>query len=145
MDGKAKNWRAIGDNDRPEPEVHFDGSLPRNEILMQAAKSAQRHVCQSIKGKKRARCGPMPERGTPEQMLEGYWKAPQCTAQKRDGTRCRAVVVRGSDRCVKHGGIQRNPSCPAAGRWYLQGKLRPNYKKYRTHPSALAAKQRSDG
>jgi hypothetical protein len=112
---------------------------PRPEPERLRARPAQLTVKQRAKGRKRAALGNYPERASREQLLEGYQNAPRCTAEKRDGTRCRLPVVRGSDRCVHHEGIQRNPSCPAAGRWYLQGKLKPPRGRFKTHPSALRA------
>jgi hypothetical protein len=113
--------------------------LNREAFHQAAAKAAQLTVKQRAKGRKRAALGNYPERAPREQLLEGYQNAPRCTAEKRDGTRCRSPVVRGSDRCAQHEGIQRNPSCPAAGRWYLDGKLKPPRGRYKTHPSALHA------
>jgi hypothetical protein len=113
--------------------------LSRKAFHQAAAKAAQLTVKQRAKGRKRAALGNYPERAPREQLLEGYQNAPRCTAEKRDGTRCRSPVVRGSDRCAQHEGIQRNPSCPAAGRWYLDGKLKPPRGRYKTHPSALHA------
>lgn len=124
---------------RPEPERLRARPLSREAFHQAAAKAAQLTVKQRAKGRKRAALGNYPERASCEQLWEGYQNAPRCTAEKRDGTRCRSPVVRGSDRCVHHEGIQRNPSCPAAGRWYLEGKLKPPRGRYKTHPSALHA------
>jgi len=124
---------------RPEPERLRARPLSREAFLQTAAKTAQLTVKQRAKGRKRAALGHYPERASRAQLYEGYKKAPRCTAEKRDGTRCRLPVVRGSDRCVHHEGVERAPHCPAAGRWYLEGKLRPPRGRYKTHPSALLA------
>jgi hypothetical protein len=110
-----------------------------------ATRSARLTVQQRIKGQKRAMLGNLPARASHAQLMEGYWKAPRCTAQKRDGTRCRLPVVRGSDRCHFHEGVERNPSCPAAGRRYLEGKLRLPSGRFKTHPDALAARGKDAG
>jgi len=129
------------DPDRPEPETLFRPRPHSLEAFHKAAiKAARLHRLQSEKGRRRAALGGHAPPAPAERLLEGKRRAPQCTAQKRDGTRCRAVVVRGSDRCVSHEGVQRNPSCPAAGRWYLRGKLKPPRGRFKTHPSALKAK-----
>lgn len=128
------------DQHRPEPDTLLrPRPKSQEEWAKAAAKAARLTVMQRAKGRKRAALGGYPERPSRERLLEGYRKAPRCTAQKRDGTRCRNVVVRGSDRCASHEGVQRNPSCPAAGRWYLEGKLKPPRGRYKTHPSALRA------
>ena len=130
------------DTPRPEPTVHLRARPKSMEEWFQAAtKTARRTVQQRIKGRKRAMLYPLPERASHEQLMAGYWKAPRCTAQKRDGTRCRLPVVRGSDRCHFHEGVERNPTCPAAGRRYLAGTLRPPRGRYKTHPDALAAQE----
>ena len=128
------------DQQRPEPDMLLrPRPKSQEEWVKAAAKAARLTVMQRAKGRKRAALGGYPERPSRERLLEGYRNAPRCTAQKRDGTRCRNVVVRGSDRCASHEGVQRNPSCPAAGRWYLEGKLKPPRGRYKTHPSALRA------
>ncbi|MCA1777369.1 MAG: hypothetical protein LC676_17695 [Loktanella sp.] len=129
------------DPERREPETLFQPRPRSLEAFHAAARKAARlHLLQSEKGRRRAALGNHVVSAPTEHMREAKRRAPQCTAQKRDGTRCRAVVVRGSDRCVSHEGVQRNPSCPAAGRWYLQGKLKPSRGRFKTHPSALIAK-----
>lgn len=128
------------DQHRPEPDTLLR-PRPRSQEdwAKAAAKAARLTVMQRAKGRKRAALGGYPERPSRERLLEGYRNAPRCTAQKRDGTRCRNPVVRGSDRCASHEGVQRNPSCPAAGRWYLEGKLKLPRGRYKTHQSALRA------
>ena len=128
------------DQHRPEPDTLLRPRPKSQEAWAKAAaKAARLTVMQRAKGRKRAALGGYPERPSRARLLEGYRNAPRCTAQKRDGTRCRNPVVRGSDRCASHEGVQRNPSCPAAGRWYLAGKLKPPRGRYKTHPSALRA------
>jgi hypothetical protein len=131
---------------RPEPSVHLRAHPKSKEAWLQAAtKSARLTVQQRIKGKKRALLGNLPARASHAQLMEGYWKAPRCTAEKRDGTRCRLPVVRGSDRCHFHEGVERNPSCAAAGRRYLEGTLRLPSGRFKTHPDALAARGKDAG
>jgi hypothetical protein len=84
---------------RPEPDMLLRPRPKSQEDWAKAAaKAARLTVMQRAKGRKRAALGGYPERPSRERLLEGYRKAPRCTAQKRDGTRCRNVVVRGSDR-----------------------------------------------
>ena len=135
------------DPGRREPETLFKARPSSAEVFHAAAlKAAKLHLLQSEKGRRRAALGNHAPPVPIDRLLEGKRRAPRCTAQKRDGTRCRAVAVRGSDRCVSHEGVQRNPSCPAAGRWYLKGKLKPPRGRFKTHPSALKErKPEADG
>lgn len=68
----------------------------------------------------------------------------RCTAAKRDGSRCRASCVRGSDRCAKHEGRERAPESPAAIKAALAGRPvgKPRH-RFPTHPSAAAKRAKA--
>lgn len=74
----------------------------------------------------------------------GRANATRCTAEKRDGTRCRNPVVRGSDRCHFHEGVERAPWSRAAKRRFLAGDLKMPKGRWRTHPTAEAQPLASD-
>ena len=120
---------------RPEPERVDASTVTGEEFTQLAVKAARFHLVQSRRGKRRAKLGYHWGGGTPEDLQRGRRNAPRCTAIKKDGTRCRQVVVRGSDRCARHEGVERAPWSAAAGRRYLAGKLKQPSGRYRTHPS----------
>lgn len=131
---------------RPDPIRLKDRATDPEAYRRAATKAAKRWLQHQRGGKLRAAQGPIGEKQPLSVLNEGRMNAPQCTAQKRDGTRCRMAVVRGSDRCQFHEGVERNPTCPAAVKRLLAGKLRPPRGRYKTHPSVLRAKaKRQDG
>ena len=123
---------------RPEPErLRGRGHDPETFAKL-AAKAARKVVATRASGKKRASQGLPKNVGNVAAMQAARKQAPQCTAETKTGARCRLPCVRGSDRCTVHEGVERAPHSPAAGRRYLEGKLRPPANRYKTHPSALA-------
>lgn len=131
---------------RPEPErLRGRGHDPQTFAKL-AAKAARKVVATRASAKKRASQGmPQGTRAPVSALVEGRRRAPRCTAQTKTGARCALPCVRGSDRCVMHEGVERAPHSPAAGRRYLEGKLRPPANRFKTHPSALAEAGQAPG
>jgi hypothetical protein len=131
-----------GQDKPPEPPVRLRARLDPQDHARIAAKAARRVLAAKEGGRRKvAQCGwPDGYRRLPmDQLNAARARAPRCTAEKRDGTRCPLPVVRGSDRCQFHEGVERAPHSPAAAKRYLAGTLRPPRGRFRTHPSALLA------
>ena len=105
-----------------------------------AAKAARRWLSSRAAGRMKAAKYGWPEgyeRPSIDALNAARARAPRCTAQKRDGTRCKMPVVRGSDRCQAHEGVERAPHSSAAAKRYLAGTLKAPRGRFKTHPSAL--------
>lgn len=126
--------------DRPEPQRRRARPKSREAWAKNAAKAAKASLARSKGGQVRKAMGAF-DWPTPsvEHLLAGWAKAPRCTAETKSGARCRCPVVRGSDRCANHEGVERAPDSPAAAKRYLAGTLRPPAGRFKTHPSALLA------
>ena len=117
------------DTDRPvnrpgaprdlEPERHevMPEAEARKVVEFRARQSARRRVRPAVPPPVRSvipwrRDAPLPLRGI----------APRCMAMSfLTGDRCEAVCVKGSDRCLKHGGVERAPHSGAALRAWHRG------------------------
>ena len=134
--------------DRPEPEPVDALWLKPPEVRAKRIRKALAFSAkQSERGLKRAALGPYPTKnrfeGRPDLARAAKAKqmatSPRCTAAKRDGSRCTLPVVRGSDRCQIHEGLERALDCPAAIRAIKAGRTigKPRH-RFKTHPSARA-------
>jgi hypothetical protein len=91
----------------------------RSQFLKDVA-AAVRQALPKPRGK------PSPQNMTEEGRalgLEAIRNAPRCRAKRRDGEPCRAAAMRGSTRCLKHGGRVEVPAHPHNVRRLLSGTM----------------------
>ena len=98
-------------------------TLKRKERFHAAVAEAARAI-----GPVKRRGRPVPENLTDEgrrKGLEAAKMARTCRAKRRDGHACRAKALRGSTRCVKHGGRVEVPAHPSNIRRFFNAELKP--------------------
>ena len=98
-----------------------------------------RHMAQGI--------APLVAAGDPENARRGLEKLHgvvpldrRCTAENKDGSRCKLWAVRGSHRCSNHEGVELAPWSKAAARRHLSGTLQPPKGRFKDHPSIAVAR-----